>query len=138
MPHTHDVRIVVTSDYSPNKCEAPTFARKAIARDVNIADFTTTLEYASKILRRCPVCKIVDFQRDHPIDTRRRSTITHFHEFVFYDWAGKIFNWRIFCKSIILSKDYKTSMLRGPATRKWRMLHFSELKRFTTYNDTRY
>jgi len=85
MLHTHGASTAVTSDRSPDKCEAATFAREAIAGDINIADFTTTLEHAPKILRRCPVCKIVDFQRDHPIDTRRRSTITHLHEFASYD-----------------------------------------------------
>lgn len=85
MLRTHSAPIIVTSDRSPDKCKAATFTREAISRDVNIADFTTTLEHAPKILRRCPICKIVDFQRNHPIDTRRRPTVTHLHEFASYD-----------------------------------------------------
>jgi len=61
----------------PDESEATAFAREAVARYINIADLATSLEYASEIFRCCPVREIIDFQGNHPIDTRRRSAVTH-------------------------------------------------------------
>lgn len=66
----------------PDECKSTTFSSKAISRDVNVADLTTSFEHASQILRRRSIRKIIHFQGNHPINTRRWSAVTHFLKFL--------------------------------------------------------
>lgn len=65
----------------PDESESSAFPGIPISWYVNIADFTASLKYTTQIFGRCAIREIIHLQRHHAVNTRRRSTVTHFEEY---------------------------------------------------------
>ena len=63
--------------YIPDEGESSTLPGEPVSGYVDVADLATTLKHPTQILWRRSVSKVVDLERDHPVDAGRRSAVAH-------------------------------------------------------------
>lgn len=66
-----------TTLYIPDESESSAFPREPVTRNVNVSNLATSLEHSSQVFRRRPIREVVDFQRHHAFDPRRRPAVAH-------------------------------------------------------------
>jgi len=69
--------LTIAVPYVPDKSEPSAFSRKTITGNVDVSDFSTSLEHSPQVFGRRPVGEVVDFQGYHTLNPRRRSAVAH-------------------------------------------------------------